>query len=343
VDIRATFWLFRASSATLRQPLSWATVTSSARADRQRTRQTLTFWLRPGFILRTLTRFQRVAGFDRAIALASTALTALIPLAVVVGAILPTANGSAAANAIIARYQLTGGGAEAVRQVLSPPSGTGTEVSLLGGFLVVIAVLSFSRGAQRVFEQTWELKPLSVRNTLNDLVWIAGLVGYIAFSWWIRSLVDNGHIEVAANIALIPVSALFLAWSGRLLSARRLDWRSLAPFAVFSALLLAAYSIGASVYVPHLFSVYASRYGAIGAVLAMISWLFAVMLVLVASAAVGREVSDELARIRRGERPPEDEVRREWNAAIDEARLRWHTGREWVDRVRRRDRRDRDR
>jgi membrane protein len=317
-------------------------VTLSTRADRQRIRQTLTFWLRPGFILRTLTRFQRVAGFDRAIALASTALTALIPLAVVVGAILPSGDGSASANAIISRYQLTGGGAEAVREVLAPPSGTSSSVSVVGGFLLVIAVLSFSRGAQRVFEQTWELKPLSVRNTVNDLVWIAGLVGYIALGWWIRSLVDTSHIEVAANLALFPLSVLFLAWSGRILSARRLEWGSLTPFAVVCAILLTAYLIGASVYVPHLFSVYASRYGAIGAVLAMISWLFAVMLVVVASAAVGREVSDELARIERGERPPPDEVRREWDAAIDEARMRWQTGREWIDRVRRRERQGRD-
>lgn len=308
----------------------------SAHAERQRIQRTLTFWLRPAFILRTLTRFQRVAGFDRAIALASTALTAMIPLAVVIGGFLSSSDGTAAANAIISRYGLTGGGADAVRTVLAPADGTSTGVSIFGLFLVVIAVLSFSRGAQRLFEQTWELKPLSVRNTVNDLIWIAGLIGYVAFSWWIRSLVDDGHVEVAANLALLPPSVVFLAWSGRILSARRIEWRTLAPFGIVGAVLLAIYSIGASVYVPHMFSVYASRYGPIGAVLAMISWLFAEFLVLVASAVIGREVSDELGRIRRGERPPEDEVRREWNAAIDEARSRWQAGRDWIDRLRRR-------
>jgi len=47
--------------------------------DRRRVVETLTFWLRPDFILRTVNRFQRVGGVDRAIALASSALTALIP------------------------------------------------------------------------------------------------------------------------------------------------------------------------------------------------------------------------------------------------------------------------
>jgi type IV secretory pathway TraG/TraD family ATPase VirD4 len=96
--------------------------------------------------------------------------------------------------------------------------------------------------------------------------------------------------------------------------------------------------IGAAVYVPHLLSSYASRFGVIGAVLAMISALFALMIIVVVSTVTGREVSDELDRIGRGERPQDDEVRREWDAVIDQARSRWDTLRERIDHVRRRDR-----
>ena len=66
----------------------------------------------------------------------------------------------------------------------------------------------------------------------------------------------------------------------------------------------------------------------------MISALFGFMVALVASAALGREVVDELGRIRAGERPPDDEVRREWDALITEARSRWQTLREQIDRIR---------
>jgi len=104
------------------------------------------------------------------------------------------------------------------------------------------------------------------------------------------------------------------------LSAKRIAVRSLAPFAIVASLALAVYFAGAAVYVPHLFTSYASRYGAIGAVFAMISALFGFMVTLVASAALGREVFDELNRIRAGERPADDEVRREWDTFIVEAR-----------------------
>ncbi len=305
-------------------------------SGRERAIRTLTFWMRPAFVLRALNRFQRVAGFDRAVAMASSALTALIPLAIVVGALLSKVGGREAAQAIIDRFDLTGGGAEAVRDALSPASGTSTDLSVIGVLLLVVAVLSFTRGVQRLFEQAWELKAMSVRNTPNSLMWIAGLTLFVLVSGWIHGLLDRGQLEITANLVAMPLWAVFFVWSGWLLSAKRIAWRDLVPFGVLAAVLLTAYAMAALVWVPHLFNTYATRYGVIGAAFAMISALFGVMLVIVVSAVVGREIREELDRIGRGERPADDEVRREWDKVIEDARSRWKTLREQVDRLRRR-------
>jgi membrane protein len=116
---------------------------------------------------------------------------------------------------------------------------------------------------------------------------------------------------------------VFLVWSGIVLSAKRIERRNLLPFGILGAVLLAVYSVGATVYVPHLFSSYATRYGVIGAVFAMISAFFCLMVAVVGAAAAGREVHEELGRIRRGERPADDEVRREWDQVTAAARSRW--------------------
>ena len=295
------------------------------RLDRERVVRTLTFWLRPRFVLRVVNRFQKVAGFDRAIALASGALTAIIPLAILTSTIATELGGRSTADRIIDRYELTGGGAEAVRDIFSPPSGADTSLGLIGVFLLLVAVLSFTRGVQRMFEQTWELKPLSVRNTANGLKWIAGLVAYSGLTGLIHGVLGRGDLELTATLLTTPLTAAFLYWSGRVLSAGRLSKHQLVPFALIGTALLAVYSVGAIVYVPHLFSSYATRYGVIGAVFAMISSLFCIMVVIVGSAAAGREVADELARIRKGERPADDDVRRQWAEVTAEARLRWET------------------
>jgi uncharacterized BrkB/YihY/UPF0761 family membrane protein len=315
-------------------PPDGSQLTTKFSVDRERVVRTLTFWLRPAFVLRVLNRFQLIAGFDRAMALASSALTALVPLAVLAGAVLPHVQAEGVANWVINRYALTGAGAEAVRDALAPSTSTNTDVGLIGALLLVIAILSFARSMQRLFERTWELPPLSVRNTFNDLLWIAGLVAYLVISGVAHREIGTSRVQVGANLLLTPLTAIFLAWSGMVLSARRIAAKAVAPFAIVASLALAVYFAGAAVYVPHLFSSYASRYGAIGAVFAMISALFGFMVALVASAALGREVVDELGRIRAGERPPDDEVRREWDALITEARSRWQTLREQIDRIR---------
>jgi uncharacterized BrkB/YihY/UPF0761 family membrane protein len=297
--------------------------------------RTLTFWLRPEFVLRVVNRFQKVAGFDRSIALASSALTATIPLAILASAISTKLGGKGTADRIIERYDLTGGGAEAVKDIFSPASGTSTSLGLIGFLFLLVAVLSFTRAVQRLFEQTWELTPLSVRNTFNGLLWIAGLTAYLALSGVLHAAFGRSRLELTATLLDVPVSAVFLVWSGWVLSAKRIGRDALTPFAVIGSVALAVYSVGAVVYIPHLFSTYSTRYGVIGAVFAMISALFCVMVVVVASAAAGREIRDELDRIRRGERPAEDEVRRQWDEITTEARSRWDTLRQQIQERRR--------
>ncbi len=299
--------------------------------NRERVVRTLTFWLRPEFILRVVNRFQKVAGFDRAIALASGALTATIPLTIVSSAIVSQLGGKDTADRIIDRYELSGEGAEAVKDIFSPATEVETSLGIIGFFFLLLAVLSFTRGVQRLFEQVWELTPLSVRNTANGLLWVGGLVLYLGFSSLVHTALGRSRLDLSAALLIAPVCAVYLAWSGRVLSARRIPTRDLVPFAILGSVALAIYSVGATVYVPHLFDSFANRYGVIGAVFAMISALFCVMVVIVASAAAGREINDELNRIRRGEKPAEDEIRKQWDAVTAEARLRFETLRTQLD------------
>jgi membrane protein len=271
-----------------------------------------------------------VAGFDRSVALASAALTATIPLTILVSSMSSELGGKDTADRMIDRYDLTGGGAEAVRDIFSPSSDTETTLGVIGFLFLVVAALSFSRAVQRLFEQTWELSPLSVRNTFNGLLWIGGLTVFLVLSGVIHGEVGRGDLELTAALLDAPVTAVFLVWSGLVLSARRIPRENLIPFGIIGSVLLAFCSVGTTVYVPSLFSTYATRYGVIGAVFAMISVFFCMMVAVVVSAVAGREVRDELDRIGRGEKPDDHEVQRQWDQITAQARSRWETFRTWV-------------
>ncbi|WP_432187957.1 hypothetical protein [Streptomyces sp. Tue6028] len=263
-------------------------------------------------------------------ALASSALTTLIPLAILSSAVLSNVVQEDSAQRIIKRYGLTGAGAEAVDSLFSPAENTDASVGVFGVLFLTISVLSFARAAQRLFEQTWELKPLSVRNTRNGLWWILTLGVYAVLTGWLTAVLYRGGLGLVTAVCHAPLTAVFLVWSGWSLSAKRIAWRDLIPFGVTAAVLTAAYSVAATLYLPHLFNSYATRYGVVGAVFAMISSLFSVMLVVVASSALGREVRDELVRIRDGHRPSDHEVRRQWDSVVEQARSRWRSARKQV-------------
>ena len=162
------------------------------RVDRERVVRTLTFWLRPEFVLRVVNRFQKVAGFDRSIALASGALTATIPLTIVTSAVSSQLGGKDTAERIIDRYELTGGGAEAVKDIFSPPVGHEHEprhhrVPLPHGRGPELHPRACSACSSRPGSST----PLSVRNTFNGLLWIGGLALYIALSGFIHAVLGR--------------------------------------------------------------------------------------------------------------------------------------------------------
>ena len=280
-------------------------------------------------------RFQKVAGFDRAIALASSALTAMIPLTIVTSAVASQLGGKGTAERIIDRYELSGGGAEAVGDIFAPPSGMSTSLGIVGFVFLLVAVLSFTRAVQRLFEQTWELSPLSVRNTFNGLMWIGGLALYLASAALLHSVIGGSRLELVATLLSVPAAAVFLVWSGGVLSAKRIAREDLLPFGVLGAVVLAR--------------VLRRRDGLRPA---------PVQHVRHALRRDRRGLRDDLrALLRHGRgrrvggggpggrrrarahparrRPAEDEVRRQWDEVTAEARTRWDSLRVSVDQRRR--------
>ena len=176
--------------------------------DRERAIRSLTFWLRPAFLLRVVHRFQRIAGFDRALALASITLTALIPLVIISGAVLTEIGAEDTAARIIDRYELTGGGAEAVEQLLSPTGDTTISVDLLSALFVLLALLSLTRAARG-----WSSKlGAGCAQPAQHAQWpavggrIRGVPGGHRFD---PCSGGRGGPELGASLLVLPVTAAF--------------------------------------------------------------------------------------------------------------------------------------
>lgn len=241
------------------------------------------------FAGRCVRSFLDLQGIDRAMAVAAQAFTALIPLLLLTSALAPTNSRDLVARAVIRKFGLTGGSANAVEQLFASP-GQGS-VGVLSVVLLVFSGVSLSRRLQRLYQQAWQLDlRAGVRGSLNAALGLSALVIEIALLYAVRSLVGalpfgwvlGGPTAVVASLVLWTS----VPW---LLLDRRLAWRRLLPGGALAAAGSALYGIATTIYMPRLIASYSSRYGLFGVTLALVGWLLCISLIVIVATVAATE------------------------------------------------------
>jgi membrane protein len=238
------------------------------------------------FVGRCLRHFVALQGIDRAVVLSSQAFTALIPLLLLVTALAPADDRDVVAAAIIRRFRLSGGAADAVGQLFAHSGDSATGV--LSVFLLFFSGVSLTRRLQRMYQQAWGLEPPpGVGRALNAALGLSVLVLGISLLYVARTLV--GSLPAGA-VLVTPVSVLasFLLWTSVpwLLLDRRITWRRLIPVGALTAACASVYGVASTFYMPRLLETYSERYGLFGVTLALIGWLLGIALIVVAATVV---------------------------------------------------------
>jgi uncharacterized BrkB/YihY/UPF0761 family membrane protein len=244
------------------------------------------------------------------VVLSSQAFTALIPLLLLVTALAPAGHSDVVAAAVIRRFRLGDESAGAVTQLFAHSGDAST--GLLSVLLLLFSGISLARRLQRMYQQAWDLEPpQGVGRALDAALGLAVLVLGIGLLYIARTLVGS---LPAGDVLVAPVSivASLLVWTcvPWLLLHRRIAWRRLLPGGALTAACTTLYGVASTIYMPRLFASYSERFGLFGVTLALIGWLLAIALIVVATTALASEfdrVQDHWARrIRRAMRiePP---------------------------------------
>jgi membrane protein len=251
------------------------------------------------FVGRCIRQFIALQGIDRAVVLASQAFTALIPLLLLLSALSPADNRDIVSDAMIRRFHLGGGAADAVRQLFAHSGDTATGV--LSVFLLVFSGISLARRMQRMYQQAWGLEtPTGVGRALNAAMGLAVLVLGIGLVYLARTLL--GSFPAGDDLAMpFSVLASFALWTTVpwLLLDRRITWRRLIPTGALTAACTSIYGIASTIFMPRQLETYSERYGLFGVTLALIGWLLGITLIVVAATAIASEldrVQDPWAR-----------------------------------------------
>jgi membrane protein len=241
------------------------------------------------FPVRCIGSFLNLQGIDRAMAIAAQAFTALIPLLLVVSALYPSDSRDLVSDAIIAKFDLRGSSADAVRQLFDTPGDS--SIGILSIVLLVFSGVSLTRRLQRMYLQAWRLPPMpGIRASANAAFGLGVLVLEIVLLSLVRSLVERLPFQWTTG-APVAVLASVLLWTSIpwLLLDRRVRWRRLLPGGVLTALCTSVYGVATTIYMPRLMASNSERYGLFGVTLSLVGWLLCIAIVVVAVTAIVTE------------------------------------------------------
>ena len=244
-------------------------------------------------------RLVEVELFDRAVALASQAFVALIPLMVVSAALMPYDQQPSFADSIVSRFHLTGPSADAVEVLFATPGGVTSTLNGVGVFLLIISALSFCRAMQRLYEKSWRLAPRGLRSSGSHLLWLALFALYASIGTTLNTAAGNwlgpgGRLAVGFGISLRRLAVDPLPAARPAHRAARAAGRQ----AVLTATGMTAFSAGSLFYMPQSIASSAEQFGSIGIAIAIVSWLIGGGFVLVVAGAFGAVLADRSGPVR---------------------------------------------
>jgi membrane protein len=240
------------------------------------------------FVVACLLRYLSISGRDRILVLAGQAFTAVIPLFIIVAAVAP--NDGAAGQGIITRFHLTGSAAASVRTLFTRPPDAGGAITLTGAVVLFFSTLSYTKSLQRTYEAAWGLPSTGWRGTVHGLGGVALMLGEIiglaVLAGLLRRLPTGGALAF-----LLPAPFAVALWLQlqRLLLSGRVTRRQLLPGALTAGAGQVVVSVYSAIWMPHLISENAARYGVIGVTFALLTWLIVVSAAIVVAAVVSAE------------------------------------------------------
>lgn len=239
-----------------------------------------------------LERLASVGLVQSAVVLAAQTFLALFPLLMAVAAIAPPQIATALRQTFAGRLGLAGQADQAVQTLLSKQGHVAGGVTVVGLLVVLASATAFTRSLQRVYENAWQVPRLGLRGTLRGVIWLVGLVAYLALLALALRLVGGGPIGSVSRPVLAGAANVLLWWlTPFVLLSGRVKLRALIGTGVLTGGLLIVLGLVSRVVMPRTIRTNEQRYGTIGVVFAVESWLVVVAGVIVAAAVVAAMVA----------------------------------------------------
>ena len=242
---------------------------------------------RSGTVGSVQSRIRDLAITHHALVFSALGMVLFVPALISLASLLPLGSDHGLATRVAHHMALSDEARAAVRDLFSTDDTIRTATSAVGAVFTVLAAYAWPAELQRVYQAVWGLPALGWRQLWRPLVWLCSLVLVVAAVATVGALAGGVAGALLTAVLCSPLTVLWVWWMQRFLLAARVRWRALLPGALVTAAGLAGFSVVTSVYLSRAIVWNAERYGPIGVVFVLMSWLTWFSIVLLGGAVLG--------------------------------------------------------
>jgi membrane protein len=227
-------------------------------------------------------RLNSVDFLNQGMIFAGTLLLCAVPFFIVVDAL----TGQSTAAALARRLGLNRQAAGDVRNLFTSSHATVASVTGFAWVFLVLSGFAVAASLQGLYQRVFGLDSRTTRDTPRALIWLVLLVAWLYVAGWAGPRVRaDGPVEL--GIVGLVVFTLFWWFTMWLLLAGRIPWRRLLPCAVATGVFWLGMEAVFAVVFSGMVTSNDQKYGPIGIVFALMSYLIAIGVVVILGAVTG--------------------------------------------------------
>jgi membrane protein len=242
---------------------------------------------RSGFVGTVGTRARDLGIRHHAVVFSALGMVLFVPALISLAALLPLGSEHGLAARMAHHMALSADARAAVSGLFATDETIRTATSAVGALFTVVAAHAWPAELQRFYEAVWELPPSGWRQRWRPLVWLGALLLVVVAVAVVGGLAGGVAGSLLTAGLCSPLVVLWAWWMQRFLLVGRVPWSALLPGALVTAAGLAVFSVVSSVYLSRAVTWNAEKYGPIGVVFVLMSWLTWFSMVLLGGAVLG--------------------------------------------------------
>lgn len=227
---------------------------------------------------------------NQAAILAALAMVLVVPALVTVAAVLPVGSSHGLAASWGRHLGLDAQAAANVRKLFITDRTVHTSTTAFSAVFTIVSAYAWPAQLQRTYNTIWGLPRRGMRDLWRPVLWVPSLFVLSASVAASGSIAPGPIGALLTGLVGFPVLLAWIWWTQHFLLAGRICWRALLPGALATTIALVASSVLTSLLLSRAVTTNYDRYGPIGVVFTLMSWLTIFSVVMVAGVLVGHTI-----------------------------------------------------